>query len=45
VVPPEAPQVAPVASSVTNVDDGGTIATGVPADIRLLDWAAMDDGR
>jgi cytosine/adenosine deaminase-related metal-dependent hydrolase len=32
-------------SSVTDVDDGGTIATGVPADILLLDWAASNDDR
>ena len=32
-------------SSVTDVDDGGTIATGVPADILLLDWAAINDDR
>jgi cytosine/adenosine deaminase-related metal-dependent hydrolase len=29
--------------SVTNVDDGGMIAAGAPADILLLDWAAIDD--
>jgi cytosine/adenosine deaminase-related metal-dependent hydrolase len=29
--------------SVTNVDDGGTIAPGAPADILLLDWAAIDE--
>jgi cytosine/adenosine deaminase-related metal-dependent hydrolase len=32
-------------SSVTNVDDGGTIATGVPADVLLLYWAAINDHR
>jgi cytosine/adenosine deaminase-related metal-dependent hydrolase len=31
--------------SVTNVDDGGTISSGAPADILLLDWAAIDDDR
>jgi cytosine/adenosine deaminase-related metal-dependent hydrolase len=31
--------------SVTNVDDGGTIAPGAPADLLLLDWAAIDDDR
>ncbi|MGA7975136.1 MAG: amidohydrolase family protein [Pseudolabrys sp.] len=31
--------------SVTNVDDGGTIAPGAPADLLLLDWAALDDDR
>jgi cytosine/adenosine deaminase-related metal-dependent hydrolase len=31
--------------SVTNVDDGGMIAVGAPADILLLDWAAIDDDR
>jgi cytosine/adenosine deaminase-related metal-dependent hydrolase len=31
--------------SVTNVDDGGTIAAGAPADLLLLDWAALDDDR
>jgi cytosine/adenosine deaminase-related metal-dependent hydrolase len=31
--------------SVTNVDDGGVIAPGVPADLLLLDWAALDDDR
>ncbi len=29
--------------SVTNVDDGGMIAAGAPADILLLDWATIDD--
>jgi cytosine/adenosine deaminase-related metal-dependent hydrolase len=29
--------------SVTNVDDGGTIMPGAPADLLLLDWAAIDD--
>lgn len=31
--------------SVTNANDGGTIATGAPADLLLLDWAALDDDR
>lgn len=31
--------------SVTNVDDGGAIATGGPADLLLLDWSAIDDDR
>ncbi|HEY0223758.1 MAG TPA: amidohydrolase family protein [Pseudolabrys sp.] len=31
--------------SVTNVDEGGTISSGAPADILLLDWAAIDDDR
>jgi cytosine/adenosine deaminase-related metal-dependent hydrolase len=31
--------------SVTNVDDGGTIAAGAPADILLLDWAAINEDR
>jgi cytosine/adenosine deaminase-related metal-dependent hydrolase len=31
--------------SVTNIDDGGTIAPGSPADLLLLDWAAIDDDR
>jgi cytosine/adenosine deaminase-related metal-dependent hydrolase len=32
--------------AVTNtVDDGGTISTGAPADLLLLDWAAIDDDR
>lgn len=31
--------------SVTNVDDGGAIAAGAPADLLLLDWAALDDDR
>jgi cytosine/adenosine deaminase-related metal-dependent hydrolase len=29
--------------SVTNVQDGGAIRIGEPADILLLDWAAIDD--
>jgi cytosine/adenosine deaminase-related metal-dependent hydrolase len=29
--------------SVTNVQDGGAIGVGEPADILLLDWAAIDD--
>jgi cytosine/adenosine deaminase-related metal-dependent hydrolase len=31
--------------SVTNVDDGGAIAAGAPADILLLDWADIDEDR
>jgi cytosine/adenosine deaminase-related metal-dependent hydrolase len=31
--------------SVTNVDDGGAVAAGAPADILLIDWAALDDDR
>jgi cytosine/adenosine deaminase-related metal-dependent hydrolase len=31
--------------SVTNTQDGGTIRAGEPADILLLDWAAIDDDR
>ena len=31
--------------SVTNVDDGGAITAGAPADLLLLDWAALDDDR
>jgi cytosine/adenosine deaminase-related metal-dependent hydrolase len=31
--------------SVTNKDDGGSIAAGAPADLLLLDWAALDDDR
>ena len=31
--------------SVTNVDDGGSIADGAPADLLLLDWAALDEDR
>ena len=31
--------------SVTNVDDGGAIFPGAPADLLLLDWAALDDDR
>jgi cytosine/adenosine deaminase-related metal-dependent hydrolase len=31
--------------SVTNVDDGGKIAAGAPADLLLLDWAVIDDDR
>jgi len=30
-------------ASVSNVDDGGAIAAGAPADLLLLDWAAIDD--
>ena len=29
--------------AVTNVDDGGAVAAGAPADLLLLDWAAIDD--
>ena len=31
--------------SVTNVDDGGAMSPGAPADLLLLDWAALDDDR
>ena len=31
--------------SVTNVDGGGALAAGEPADVLLLDWAALDDDR
>ena len=31
--------------SVTNVDDGGVIAAGAPADLLLLDWGALDNDR
>jgi cytosine/adenosine deaminase-related metal-dependent hydrolase len=31
--------------SVTNVDDGGAVAGGAPADLLLLDWAALDNDR
>jgi cytosine/adenosine deaminase-related metal-dependent hydrolase len=31
--------------SVTNIDDGGAIRAGAPADLLLLDWAAIDDDR
>jgi cytosine/adenosine deaminase-related metal-dependent hydrolase len=31
--------------SVTNMDDGGMIGAGAPADILLIDWAALDDDR
>ncbi len=31
--------------SVTNVDDGGEIRPGAPADLLLLDWASIDDDR
>jgi cytosine/adenosine deaminase-related metal-dependent hydrolase len=31
--------------SVTNRDDGGAICAGAPADLLLLDWAAIDDDR
>jgi 5-methylthioadenosine/S-adenosylhomocysteine deaminase len=29
--------------AVTNIDDGGTVASGSPADLLLLDWEAIDD--
>jgi cytosine/adenosine deaminase-related metal-dependent hydrolase len=29
--------------SVTNLDNGGAICAGAPADLLLLDWAAIDD--
>ncbi len=29
--------------SVSNIDDGGGIVAGAPADLLLLDWAAIDD--
>lgn len=31
--------------SVTNIDDGGTIGPGAPADLLVLDWDAIDDDR
>jgi len=31
--------------AVTNSDDGGAIRAGEPADLLLLDWAAIDDDR
>jgi cytosine/adenosine deaminase-related metal-dependent hydrolase len=31
--------------SVMNADGGGTLSAGAPADILLLDWAAIDDDR
>ncbi|MGC1445673.1 MAG: amidohydrolase family protein [Xanthobacteraceae bacterium] len=31
--------------SVTNLDDGSAVCTGAPADLLLLDWAAIDDDR
>jgi len=31
--------------SVTNKDEGGALAAGAPADILLLDWAALDADR
>ena len=31
--------------SVTNVDDGGALVAGAPADLLVLDWAALDDDR
>jgi len=31
--------------AVTNIDDGGMVAPGSPADLLLLDWAAIDDDR
>lgn len=30
---------------VTNVDNGGVLAAGAPADLLLLDWSAIDDDR
>jgi len=29
--------------SVTNVDDGGAVCAGAPADLLVLDWAAIDE--
>jgi cytosine/adenosine deaminase-related metal-dependent hydrolase len=31
--------------AVTNLDDGGTISPGAPADLLLLDWSAIDEDR
>lgn len=31
--------------SVTNSDDGGAVRAGEPADLLVLDWAAIDDER
>jgi len=31
--------------AVTNIDDGGMVASGSPADLLLLDWASIDDDR
>jgi cytosine/adenosine deaminase-related metal-dependent hydrolase len=31
--------------AVTNVDDGGVISPGAPADLLLLDWSVLDDDR
>lgn len=31
--------------AVTNIDDGGAIRAGEPADLLVLDWAAIDDDR
>src|SRR5580704_14192355 len=31
--------------SVTNKDDGGAVCAGAPADLLLLDWAAIDEDR
>ena len=31
--------------AVNNIDDGGMVAPGSPADLLLLDWAAIDDDR
>jgi cytosine/adenosine deaminase-related metal-dependent hydrolase len=31
--------------AVTNADEGGAIRPGEPADLLLLDWAAIDDDR
>ena len=31
--------------SVTNVDEGGAVEPGMPADLLVLDWDALDDDR
>jgi cytosine/adenosine deaminase-related metal-dependent hydrolase len=31
--------------SVTNVDDGGAVRAGAPADLLVLDWGAIDEDR
>jgi cytosine/adenosine deaminase-related metal-dependent hydrolase len=31
--------------SVTNKDDGGAVCAGAPADLLVLDWAAIDEDR
>jgi cytosine/adenosine deaminase-related metal-dependent hydrolase len=31
--------------SVTNVEEGGSLAAGEPADVLLLDWTAIDEDR